>query len=134
MINNVNLIGRITKDLELKRNDKGTAFCSFTLAVSSKRKNDNGEYLVNFIPCNAAGKTAEVLEKYCKKGSQIGVEGSLEVRTYQKKDGSNATSTFVMIRDFEFCDTKKTKEAASEENKSENYSDNYEISEEELPF
>lgn len=132
MINNVNLIGRITRDLEVKRNEKGTAICSFNLAVSSRRKDENGEYLTNFIPCVAFNKIAETLEKYCKKGSQIGIQGSLEVKRYQKKDGSNGTSISVAVRDLEFCDTRKSSEEV--EIPAEDIIDDSDISEADLPF
>ena len=132
MINNINLIGRITRDLEIKRNEKGTAICSFTLAVNSRRKDANGEYLTNFIPCVAFNKTAETLEKYCKKGSLIGVNGSLEVKRYQKKDGSNRASMSVVVREIEFCNTKKGDEEI--ELPDNDIIDDSDISEVELPF
>ncbi len=132
MINNINLIGRITRDLEVKRNEKGTAICSFTLAVNSRRKDEKGEYLTNFIPCVAFNKTAETLEKYCKKGSLIGVNGSLEVKRYQKKDGSNGTSMSVAVREIEFCNTKKADEEI--ELPDNDIIDDSDISEAELPF
>lgn len=132
MINSINLIGRITRDLEVKRNEKGTAICSFTLAVNSRRKDENGEYLTNFIPCVAFNKTAETLEKYCKKGSLIGVNGSLEVKRYQKKDGGNGTSMSVAVREIEFCNTKKADEEI--ELPDNDIIDDSDISEAELPF
>ena len=79
-------------------------------------------------------KTSEIetLEKYCKKGSLIGVNGSLEVKRYQKKDGSNGTSMSVAVREIEFCNTKKADEEI--ELPDNDIIDDSDISEAELPF
>lgn len=82
-MNTVQLIGRITKDLELRKTEKGEAFLGFTIAVNEYSKDK--EY-TNYIDCITFGKTAENMSKYLLKGSLISVEGSVSSRTIEKED------------------------------------------------
>lgn len=85
------LLGNITKDIEIKTTSSGKEVASFSLAV--RRDNEN----TDFIPCTAFGKTAELLSKYCSKGSKISVEGSLRQNTYTDKDGNKRTTYNVLV-------------------------------------
>lgn len=94
MINRVVLIGRLTKDpTDLRRSANGTAFLSFTIAVDNRSKNE--ERSADFIPCVAFNKTAEILNQYTRKGSQVGVEGRLQTRTYESRENPGK-KVFVM--------------------------------------
>ena len=102
MINRVVLAGRTTRDLELRSTKSGANVCSFTLAVDRNFKNKNGERGADFISCIAWKKTAEVMSKYVKKGSVIGVDGSIQTRNYDNRDGQRVYVTEVVVENFSF--------------------------------
>ena len=79
-MNKVCLIGNMTKDPELRMTANGKTVCSFTIAVARSFDRDHSD----FINCQAWGKTAEIIDQYCSKGSKIGVEGRIDVSTYEK--------------------------------------------------
>ena len=106
MINNVVLVGRTTKDMELKQSNGGSAYVQFILAVNRTFKDSNGEQQADFITCVAWNKTAETLSKYVQKGALIGIEGRLQVRSYEK-DGSRQWASEVVINRFTFLESKK---------------------------
>lgn len=85
MINNIILVGRTTRNIELKQNKKGTHYVQFILAVNRPYKNDEGGQQADFINCVAWNKTAETVAKYVSKGNMIGVEGRLQVRSYENR-------------------------------------------------
>ena len=105
-MNQVNLIGRLTKDVELKRTSSGKAVTNFTLAVNRQFKTDNGPD-ADFIQCQAWNKTAEVLEKYTSKGSQIAVTGSIQTRNYDGNDGKKVYVTEILVNNVQFLDSKR---------------------------
>lgn len=107
-MNQITLIGRITKDLELK-NAGNTQVCNFTIAVNRDFAKD-GQQSADFINCVCFGKIAENLCKYQSKGSQIGVVGSLNIDQYQK-DGENKTFTKVVANKIEFLGSGNKKES-----------------------
>ena len=98
-MNNIQLIGRITKDLELKQGSN-TSMCSFTIAVNRKFAKE-GQQKADFINVICFGKVAENLVKYQGKGSQIGVIGSLNIDQYQDQEGNNRTFTKVVANEIE---------------------------------
>ena len=102
MINRVVLAGRPTRDLELRSTKSGANVCSFTLAVDRNFKNKNGERGADFISCIAWKKTAEVMSKYVKKGSVIGVDGRIQTRSYDNRDGQRVYITEVVVENFSF--------------------------------
>lgn len=87
MINNVTLTGRITKDLEKHETGKGTSVVNFSLAVDRRFKGSNGNREADFIGIQAWGMTADLLCKYCGKGSLIGIEGRIQTRNYENNQG-----------------------------------------------
>ena len=107
MINNIVLVGRTTKDMELKQSSGGSMYVQFILAVNRTFKDSNGEQQADFITCVAWNKTAETLSKYVRKGALIGVEGRLQVRSYEK-DGSRQWVSEVVINRFTFLESKRS--------------------------
>lgn len=85
MINNIVLVGRTTKTIELKQNKNGTNYVQFTLAVNRPYKGEQGGQQADFITCVAWNKTAETIANYVSKGMMIGVEGRLQVRNYENR-------------------------------------------------
>lgn len=106
MINNVVLVGRITKDLELKYTSNNKETTSFTVAINRAFKGQDGQTQADFIGCVAFGKTAENVYKYCGKGSLIGVEGRIQTRNYQNNQGNTVYVTEVIADRVQFLDTK----------------------------
>lgn len=97
MINRVVLVGRLTKDIELRKTQSGISVTSFTVAVDNKTKDAEGKKTTSFINCNAWRNSADILNQYAHKGSLIGIEGSLVQRSFQRKDGTNASVTEVSV-------------------------------------
>ena len=97
-MNNVILIGRLTKDPQLSfSKGKGTAIAKLTVAVNRMQKDE-----ADFINCTAFGKTAETIGNYMTKGSQIAINGELRVDNYKKDDGTWVNNTNVLVNRFEF--------------------------------
>lgn len=90
----------MTKDPEVRYTQQGTAVGTFTLAVDRRVMKDKPKE-ADFIPCVVWGKTAEVVGNWCKKGKQVGVEGRIQVRSYDAKDGSKRYVTEVIVNDLE---------------------------------
>ena len=93
MINRVVLIGRLTRDPELRRTQQGDAVTSFTLAVNRNYTAKEGQQQADFINCVVWRKQAENVEKYCSKGSMVGVEGRLQSRSYDNAQGQKVFVT-----------------------------------------
>lgn len=120
-MNCVNLIGRITKDPELKTTTNGKYVCSFSIAVQRPYKNkDTGEYDVDFINIRAWESHAEFVTRYFHKGQRIGITGSLRVSNYTDKNGNNVTWTEVVADGIDFADGKQTGTAAANEQANRN--------------
>lgn len=108
-MNKVALIGRLTKDLELRKTNSGTSCTSFTLAVNRRIKTE-GQPEADFIRCTAWGKTAEVMCQYLSKGSQIGVEGRIQTGQYEDKNGNTVFTTDVVVEQMTFIGNSENKE------------------------
>lgn len=134
-MNNVSLIGRLTKDVEERRTQSGTPVVSFTLAVNRRKKEDGAD----FIPCIAWDKAAETIAKYVHKGDLFAVIGYIQTRSYEK-DGRMNYFTEVVTTSFQFLERKL--EMASDGPSVQNNSNldygwgntSNDISESELPF
>mgnify|MGYP000991265883 FL=1 len=98
-------IGRLTRDPNVKYAQSGKACAKFTLAVD-RRKSTDGNQQADFIQCVAWEKTAEVISQYCTKGKKIAVEGRIQTRSYDAKDGAKRYVTEVVVNNMEFCDSK----------------------------
>lgn len=108
MINVAILTGRLTKDIDLKYTQGGIAFANFTLAVNNTFQNAQGKTDTAFVPMVVFRKQAENLSKYMSKGSLIGVEGRIQTRTYEGKDGKTVYVTEVVANSIQFLESKKT--------------------------
>ena len=102
-MNKILLMGRLTKDPELRYTQGGTAVASFTLAVNRSFANQNGEREADFINCVAWQKAAEFVANYFKKGQQMALEGRLQVRSYDDNNGQRRWVTEVVAEQIEFC-------------------------------
>ena len=107
MLNKVFVMGRLTRDPELRRTQSGTAVASFSLAVDRDYKSQSGEKETDFFDVVAWRTTAEFVAKYFTKGRMAVVEGRLQVRQWQDKDGNNRRSTEIIAENIYFGDSKK---------------------------
>jgi len=105
-MNKVVLIGRLTKDPELRYTQGGTAVANFTLAVNRRFSNQNGEREADFINCVAWQKTAEFVANYFKKGQQMAMEGRIQVSVYDGNDGQKRWKTEIIAEQIEFVGSK----------------------------
>ena len=108
MINNVVVVGRLTRAVDLRYTSNGTAYASFTLATDRDFKNQNGEKETDFINCVMWRKPAENLANYTKKGSLIGVSGRIQTRNYENEQGQRVYVTEVLAEKFSFLERAKT--------------------------
>ena len=113
-MNKVILIGRLTKDLELRTIASGNATTSFTIAVNRNFTNQNGEREADFINCVAWRKQAENVAKYCTKGSQVAVEGRIQTRSYDAQDGTKRYVTEVVADNVTFLGSRASGSQISE--------------------
>lgn len=107
-MNKVIVVGRLTRDPEMKYTigESATAIARFSLAVNRKFKNADGEYETDFINCVAFGKTAEFIEKYFNKGMAMGIVGRIQTGSYTNKDGQKVYTTEVVVEETEFVESK----------------------------
>lgn len=103
MINRVVLVGRLTKDPELRKTQNGTSVVSYTLAVSRRTQNP-GQPEADFIGCVAWNKTADLMAQYLHKGSLIGVEGRIQTRNYDNQQGQRVYVTEVVTDNVQFLE------------------------------
>lgn len=103
MLNRIDIIGRMTRDPELRRTNSGKAVASFTVAVDR----DFGEKETDFIDCVAWGNTAEFISKYFTKGGMIVVSGRLQIRSWNDKDGNKRRTAEVVADNVYFGESKK---------------------------
>lgn len=131
MLNRVILIGRLTKDPELRYTPSGTAVASFTLAVNRSRANQQGEREADFIPVVVWQKQAENCANYIGKGSLVAVDGRLQVRTYDAKDGQRRWVTEVIAESVRFLDKR---EAAGGSQGAGSFGNEVDFTEDDIPF
>ena len=105
-MNKVMLIGRITHDLDLRYTPSGTAVLQFNIAIN-RPKDENGEQKADFPTIVVWGKQAENLNRYQKKGSQIGIVGRIQTRNYDNNEGKKVYVTEVIAENIEFLESKK---------------------------
>lgn len=125
-MNKIILVGRLTRDPELTATNSGINFCRFNVACKSKQRDEDGEQKVDFFVCVAWREKAELICKYCKKGSLLQLSGSMGSRNYEKQDGTKQTIWEMNVEDLEFLSasvdgdekektTAQTKKTAKEE-------------------
>ena len=110
MINNVVLVGRLTKDPDLRYTSSGTAVATFTLAVNRNFTSQSGEREADFINCVIWRKSAETLANYAKKGSLIGVTGRIQTRNYDNQQGQRVYVTEVVAENFQLLESRTVNE------------------------
>ena len=141
-MNKVILIGRLTRDPELRYTANNKAVCDFTIATNRPVVRD-GVRVADFINCRVWGKTAENLVKYQTKGNLIAVSGRMQVDRYEDKGGNTRYSNYVLVEDLEYLERKKeyNQEAKQEEkNEFEDFSITTEVQQQfdydssDLPF
>lgn len=118
MLNRVALVGRLTKDAELRRTSSGKAVASFTLAVNRNFKTGDGQE-ADFLSIVAWGKVAENTANYCSKGSLVSVDGRLQTRNYDNNQGQKVFVTEVVADSVHFLETKRNSNRQAEEQKQE---------------
>lgn len=111
MINNVVLVGRLTKDPDLRFTQSGQAVATFTLAVNRNFTNGSGEREADFINCVIWRKSAESLANYAKKGTLLGVTGRIQTRNYENQQGQRVYVTEVVAENFQLLESKQQSDA-----------------------
>lgn len=137
MLNKVVLIGRLTRDPDLKyTSNGGVAVANFSLAVNRKFANQQGEYEADFINIVTWRNLAEDCANYLKKGSLIAIDGRIQTRKYEDKEGRTIYVTEVVAEDVRFLDTKGSKPKSNDDNQDPFAGDGQpvDISEDDLPF
>jgi len=122
-------IGRLTRDPEPRYSATGTAITNFTVAIDRSYKSKSGEKQTDFLPCVCFGKTAEIVAQYVHKGSQIAIEGEVNVDKYDK-DGEKKIFTKINVRNVQFLDGKQ---AQQQEKPAEDFGD-ISFSDDDVPF
>lgn len=117
MINRVVLVGRLTKEPEIRMTPSGAKVCQYTLAVNRNRKAD-GQPEADFINCVSWNKTAELMNQYLSKGALIGIEGRIQTRSYDDNTGRKVYVTEVITDSVQFLESKGN--AAQNQNKPKN--------------
>ena len=107
MINNITLVGRLTKESDLRYTSDGTATASFSLAVNRPFKSANGEREADFINCVIWRKNAENFANFTRKGSLVGITGRIQTRNYENKEGQRVYVTEVVAENFALLESKK---------------------------
>ena len=107
MINQVTLVGRLTKDPDLRLTPDGKYVTNVTLAVNRQYRNQQGEIETDFVQCTLWQKTAENTATYCQKGSLIGITGRIQTRNYSSSDGRKVYVTEIIAEMVQFLSTKK---------------------------
>lgn len=131
MLNKVILIGRTTKEPDVRRTASGTAVASFSLALDNPYVLKDGKSTTDYVDCVVWEKQAEVMEKYIGKGRLLAVEGRIQSRNYEDKDGNRRYVTEVVCNNVKILDKKSE---SSIQEKAVDSSPSFDISEDDLPF
>lgn len=129
MLNVITLCGRLVKDPELRKSNADVSFATFTLAVDNSYKDADGERGTCFLDCRVFKERAELVTKYCHKGSKVALTGSINQRDFVRNDGSKGKVYEVAVDSIEFLDAKPHPDA--QENKEPDDSD---LPDDDIPF
>ena len=138
-MNKVILIGRLTKDPEIRysQDNEPIAFGNYSIAID-RPVGKGKEPITDFINCKVVGKTAEFAERYLRKGMKIAIEGRIQVDNYQDRDGNNRSTTYVQVLQHEFCESKQSNDVAPAPRNQPSAADGFmnipDSLDEELPF
>ena len=111
-MNNVSLVGRLTRDPEIKNTNSGSTYARFSIAVDRRGK-DAGTDFINIV---AFGKTSEFIERYFRKGQRIGINGRIQTGSYEGKDGKKVYTFDVIAENVEFVESKSASSSATPAN------------------
>lgn len=106
-MNRVNLCGRITRDIELKTTQSGKKYIQFTIACDNGKDKEGNKLEADFVNCVAWEKRAEVIAEYVKKGDRFLVAGQFKTDKYETDSGENRYRSYVLVREYEFIESKK---------------------------
>ena len=120
MINNVVLVGRLTKDPDLRYTSSGSAVASFTLAVNRNFTDANGNREADFINCVIWRKPAETMANYARKGTLLGVVGRIQTRSYENQQGQRVYVTEVVCENFQLLESRAANESRNSSQSSQN--------------
>ena len=137
MINNVVLIGRLTRDVDLRYTSQNQAVGQFTLAVNRNFKNQNGEYDADFINCVIWGKSAENFANWTKKGNLVGITGRVQTRNYENQQRQRVYVTEVVAENFQLLekrDNSANQNSMAEQMPPSFAGDPMDIKDDDLPF
>ena len=112
MINRVVLVGRLTRDIELRKTPNGASVVSFTVACNRRSKQE-GQPDADFINCVAWNRVADLMAQYLQKGALIGIEGRIQTRSYEDKDGKRVYVTEVLADSVQFLESKNAGQSQS---------------------
>lgn len=137
-MNKVVLIGRLTKQVEVRQSQSGTSIARYTLAVDRRFKRE-GDPDADFLNCVAFSKVAEFAEKWLHKGMKIAVTGRIQTGSYTNKDGFKVYTTDIIVDDQEFCESKGAAEPSLEQKAPEKQDDGFVdapdfLDDQDLPF
>lgn len=136
-MNKVILIGNLTRDPELSETPNGIAYCKIGLAVSRAYANEDGERETDFFNLTVWREQAKNCEKYLSKGSKIGIVGSIQIRSYEDKEGNKRTVHEIQVNEVEFLSSARAKDAEEQPHAKRNGKGKAEltpINDDDLPF
>ena len=136
-MNVFNGIGRLTKDVDLRYSQSGTAVARFSIAINRPFKNQNGEQEVDFINCIAFGKRAETIAQYVKKGHRIGITGSIMTGNYVNKEGQRVYTTDINVSDFTFLENRQKSQKPTQQQAQQQMmpdAEPFEVTDDSFPF
>ena len=143
MINNVVLVGRLTKDVELRYTPANQAVATFTLAVNRTFKNANGEREADFINVVIWRQAAENLANWAKKGALLGITGRIQTRNYENTQGQRVYVTEVVAENFQMLESRNQQQGQSQNNQQQQFANQPDpfsggtpmnLSDDDLPF
>lgn len=135
-MNKVLMMGRLTRDPEVRYSNEGNAVSKFSLAVDRRYKRE-GQPDADFFNCVAFGKTAEFTEKYLKKGTKVVLEGELQNNNYTNKEGQKVYGIQIVVNSLEFAESKSSSNPdreSTQQGDSNDFMNVPDVAEEELPF
>lgn len=106
-MNKIIIVGNITRDIDLAETASGTSYCNFSVAVNRAMPDSDGNKQTDFFNCTAWKQRAEVIAKYCKKGSKVLIEGEMQARSYEDKNGNRQTGWNVNVTNIEFLSNRQ---------------------------
>ena len=138
-MNKVELIGRLTKEPDLKMTSNQTQFCNFTIAVERRFKDATGQRQADFINCVAWKNTAVFIQKYFHKGNRIGLTGSIQTRSFDDQNGQKRFITEVIVDEAEFVESQPSQpqpepQTQPQQEPAQQFEPNFTIEAGELPF